>query len=86
LIDSCPICKRGNFQIIRSKKTKKRFISCSNYFSNGCTATAPIPQQGLIKNTNKICTECNWPIINVFYPTKRYGKNFCINVNCPAKN
>ncbi len=85
LIDSCPICKRGNFQIIRSKKTKKRFISCSNYFSNGCTATAPIPQQGLIKNTNKTCTECNWPIINVFYPTKRYGKNFCINVNCPAK-
>jgi hypothetical protein len=85
LIDSCPICKRGNFQIIRSKKTKKRFISCSNYFSNGCTATAPIPQQGLIKNTNKTCTECNWPIINVFYPTKRYSKNFCINVNCPAK-
>lgn len=85
LIDSCPICKRGNFQIIRSKKTKKRFISCSNYFSNGCTATAPIPQQGLIKKTNKICTECNWPIINVFYPTKKYSKNFCININCPAK-
>lgn len=85
LIDSCPVCKKGKFQIIRSKKTKKRFISCSNYFSNGCTATAPIPQQGLIKNTNKTCTECNWPIINVFYPTKRYGKNFCININCPAK-
>jgi DNA topoisomerase-1 len=86
LIDSCPVCKKGKFQIIRSKKTKKRFISCSNYFSNGCTATAPIPQQGLIKNTNKTCTECNWPIINVFYPTKRFGKNFCINSNCPAKN
>jgi len=85
LIDSCPVCKKGKFQIIRSKKTKKRFISCSNYFSNGCTATAPIPQQGLIKNTNKTCTECNWPVINVFYPSKRYGKNFCINVNCPAK-
>jgi DNA topoisomerase-1 len=85
LIDSCPVCKKGKFQIIRSKKTKKRFISCSNYFSNGCTATAPIPQQGLIKNTNKTCTECNWPIINVFYPTKRFGKNFCINSNCPAK-
>jgi DNA topoisomerase I len=85
LIDSCPICKKGKFQIIRSKKTKKRFISCSNYFLNGCNATAPLPQQGLIKNTNKSCTECNWPIINIFYPTKRYGKNFCINVNCPAK-
>ena len=86
LIDSCPVCKKGKFQIIRSKKTKKRFISCSNYFSSGCTATAPIPQQGLIKNTNKTCTECNWPIINVFFPTNRYGKNFCININCPAKN
>jgi len=86
MIGLCPICKKGRFQIIRSKKTRKRFISCSNYFSIGCTATAPIPQKGLIKNTNKTCQECSWPIINIFYPSNRYGKNYCINTNCPSKN
>ncbi|HEX2486977.1 MAG TPA: DNA topoisomerase I [Nitrososphaeraceae archaeon] len=85
LIGACPVCKKGKFQIIRSKKTKKRFISCTDYFSDGCTASAPLPQQGLIKNTSKICKECNWPILNVFYPTKRYSKNFCTNINCPTK-
>ena len=85
LLGQCPVCKKGKFQIIRSKKTKKRFISCSDYFSGGCTASAPIPQQGSIKNTNKICKECNWPILNVFYPTKRYSKNFCTNSSCPTK-
>lgn len=85
LLSACPVCQKGKFQIIRSKKTKKRFISCSNYFSNGCTASAPIPQQGSIKNTNKLCKECNWPILNVFYPIKRYSKNFCTNTNCPTK-
>ncbi|MGZ5490872.1 MAG: DNA topoisomerase I [Nitrososphaeraceae archaeon] len=85
LLGQCPVCRKGKFQIIRSKKTKKRFISCSDYFSGGCTASAPIPQQGSIKNTNKICKECNWPILNVFYPTKRYSKNFCTNSRCPTK-
>src|SRR5918995_269702 len=85
LIGACPVCQKGKFQIIRSKKTKKRFISCSGYFSDGCTASAPIPQQGSIKTTNKICKDCNWPILNVFYPTKRYSKNFCTNINCPTK-
>ena len=86
MIGLCPICKKGRFQIIRSKKTRKRFVSCSNYFSIGCRATAPIPQKGLIKNTNKTCQECSWPIINIFYPFKRYGRNSCININCPSKN
>jgi DNA topoisomerase-1 len=85
LLGACPVCQKGKFQIIRSKKTKKRFISCSNYFSDGCTASAPIPQQGSIKNINKLCKECKWPILNVFYPTKRYSKNFCTNTNCPTK-
>src|SRR5215213_5801571 len=85
LIAACPVCKKGKFQIIRSKKTKKRFISCSGYFSDGCTASAPLPQQGSIKNTNKICKDCNWPILNVFYPTRRYSKNFCTNIKCPTK-
>ena len=85
LIGACPVCQKGKFQIIRSKKTKKRFISCSGYFSDGCTASAPIPQQGSIKNSNKICKDCNWPILNVFYPTRRYSKNFCTNIKCPTK-
>ncbi len=85
LIGTCPICQKGKFQIIRSKKTKKRFIACSGYFSNSCTTSVPIPQHGSIKNLNKICKDCNWPILNVFYPTRRYSKNFCTNIKCPTK-
>ena len=34
----CPQCHLGKLMVIRSRKTKKRFIGCSNYY-NGCRAS-----------------------------------------------
>lgn len=84
LLGTCPICQKGNLQIIRSKKTRKRFISCSHYFTTGCSLTLPLPQKGFIKYNNKACSYCNWPIINIFYKP-RSMKALCININCSNK-
>ena len=85
VVGPCPLCRKGNLQIIRSRKTRKRFISCSNYFDQGCTITLPLPQKGFIKPTNKSCSYCNWSVINIFYFTSKSGKSICININCPHK-
>lgn len=82
LIGPCPICKVGVLTVIRSKRTKKRFVGCTNY-SKGCRASAPLPQRGVIKSTNKTCEECGWPIIYV-----KLGKipwKLCVNPNCVSK-
>ena len=78
----CPVCNSGNLKIILSKKTKKRFVGCSNY-NNGCRASAPIPQEGTIKRLKRICKECKWPII--YTKNKRFSWKLCVNINCPTK-
>lgn len=85
VVGPCPLCRKGNLQIIRSRKTRKRFISCSNYFNEGCSITLPLPQKGIIKSTTKSCSSCNWSVIHIFYYTLRLTKSLCININCPNK-
>ena len=81
ILGKCPQCKEGNLIIIRSKKTGKRFVGCTNY-KNGCRASSPLPQQGIIQNTGKACATCGWPIILV---RRRIPWKLCININCPSK-
>ncbi len=78
----CVVCKTGRLIMLRSRKTGKRFVGCTNY-SKGCRASAPLPQKGIIRITQKVCDHCGWPVIYV-----RLGKapwRLCVNVNCPAK-
>lgn len=78
----CPMCKEGLLVIINNKKTKKRFVGCTNY-KKGCSFVAPLPQKGIIQNTGRTCSRCGWPIVQV-----RNGKslwNLCINFECPTK-
>jgi len=84
VLGTCPTCQKGSLQIIRSKKTRKRFISCSHYFTTGCSLTLPLPQKGFIKYDNKACSHCNWPIINIFYKPSA-TKALCINIDCSNK-
>ena len=79
----CPVCKKGQLRMIKSYKTKKRFVGCSNY-SAGCKATAPLPQKGLIK-IGKACPECGWPVIGVVFARRAKQWKICINMQCPAK-
>lgn len=78
----CPVCKTGRLRMIRSFKTKKRFVGCTNY-ANGCRASAPLPQRGTIRATSRPCRLCGWPV--VYVRAGRYPWRLCVNMNCPSK-
>jgi DNA topoisomerase-1 len=83
-IGACPVCRKGQLRMIRSYKTKKRFVGCSNY-SAGCRTTAPLPQKGLIRTTGRACPECGWPIVGVVFARRAKQWRICVNMQCPAK-
>jgi putative DNA topoisomerase len=80
----CPDCKVGKLLIIRSRKTKKRFIGCSNYY-NGCRASAPLVQRGMICATKIPCKICFWPIILLRYSRKQKWVRQCVNMKCESR-
>jgi DNA topoisomerase-1 len=82
VLGSCPVCKTGSLRTIRSKKTRKRFVGCSNY-ANGCRASAPLPQKGIIK-VAKTC-RCDWPIVKVVFARRAKPWQICVNAQCPYK-
>ena len=77
----CPKCG-GNIRIIRSKKTKKRFLACDGYPK--CKLTWPLPQKGLIKITKQKCKDCGTPLIAIL-TRGRKPWIICPNPNCPSK-
>ena len=81
-LSSCPLCKKGTLNIIRSKKTHKRFIGCSRY-NKGCRASGPLPQRGPIIVTGKTCSNCGWPIVYVRFNRKSWRQ--CVNTTCISK-
>lgn len=82
-LGNCPVCKTGHLIVIRSKKTGKRFVGCTNY-KNGCKASAPLPTHGSLVNLNRKCKVCGWPMMQLRM-AKRRPWSFCVNINCPAK-
>lgn len=83
-IGKCPICSDGHLRIIKSPKTGKRFIGCSN-FAKGCKASAPLPQKGTIRVQARTCPSCKWPIVSVFLRARRTPWVLCPNVDCPSR-
>ena len=82
IIGICPVCKTGNLIIIRSRKTGKRFIGCTNY-STGCRASGPLPQRGPVKAAGKPCSRCGWPAVYVRFG--RFPRKLCVNTACRGK-
>ncbi len=81
ILGECPNCGQ-NLRIIRSKKTKKRFIGCSGY--PDCSTTFPLPQYGMIQPIGELCKSCNSPKIKVI--TKgRKPWIICPDPKCPSK-
>ena len=80
----CPQCSIGQLVIIRSPVTKKKFIGCSNY-SNGCTASSPLPQKARLRRTKKLCEICCWPLILYRYSRKQKWTEQCINIQCKTR-
>src|SRR3712207_1584481 len=53
VLGQCPLCKKGQLCIVRSRTTQKRFVGCSNY-AGGCKATAPLPQKRSEEHTSEL--------------------------------
>ncbi|MHB1908109.1 MAG: DNA topoisomerase I [Nitrososphaerales archaeon] len=86
VIGSCPKCGTGKLRIIKSPKTHKRFIGCTNY-AKGCKNSSPLPQRGAIRQTGRECPECRWPILTLSF-RRAVGKpwTICSNIACPNKS
>ncbi len=82
-LGTCPKCKTGSLVAIRSYKTKKRFIRCSNY-NSGCKTSSPLPPRGLIRTANNLCNVCGWPNI-VLIIGRRVASQKCSNFFCESK-
>ena len=80
----CPECHVGKLIVIRSRKTKKRFIGCSNYH-NGCRASSPLIQRGMICTTKISCNTCAWPIVLFRYSRKQKWSRQCCNIKCESR-
>lgn len=75
----CPKCKKGNLHVTFSKKTKRFFIGCDSY--PDCKNTYSLPPNGSIQKTDKICQECNYPMLMRLSKGKRPWI-FCWNPEC----
>jgi len=78
----CPVCKDGELRVVRSRKSGKRFVGCTRY-SEGCRASAPLPQRGAIRATPKPCSGCGWPVVYVKFGRRPW--RLCVNDRCPRK-
>jgi len=84
IVGACPVCQGGKLVILRSKKTGKRFVGCTNYFEGTCKTAFPLPQRGIVKPQSSVCKSCGWPTVRVWMKGKRPW-NLCFNPECPAK-
>ena len=80
----CPECKIGKLMVIRSNKTKKRFLGCSNYY-NGCKASSPLLQKAKLRATKIPCKTCSWPIVIFRYSRKQKWTRQCSNMKCKSR-
>jgi DNA topoisomerase-1 len=84
IVGTCPKCTDGKLLILRSKKTGKRFVGCTNYFEGKCNISFPLPQSGTAKPLDSTCKTCGFPLIRILMKGKRTWK-LCLNLDCPSK-
>jgi DNA topoisomerase-1 len=82
VVGDCPDCGTGELIILYSRKTRKRFIGCTNYFEGICTTSFPLPQKGTVKPTRSECSACHWPTVQVWIKGRRPW-TLCFNPKCP---
>ena len=65
-VGACPKCHDGKLVVLRSKKTGKRFVGCTNYFEGKCNTSYPLPQTGTVKPLADVCKSCGSPTVAVY--------------------
>ncbi|MHB8859925.1 MAG: DNA topoisomerase I [Thermoleophilia bacterium] len=81
VVGACPKCGK-QLKIIRSKKTKKRFVGCDGY--PDCDTTYPLPQMGRLIPMHVECPECHSPKVKIITRGRRPWE-LCIDPECPTK-
>lgn len=81
IVGPCPNCG-SNLKIIRAKKSRKRFVGCTNY--PDCSTSFPLPQYGEIISLGEQCDVCGSPKVKVVSGKGRPWI-LCINPKCPSK-
>jgi len=84
ILGDCPVCGTGKLIIVRSRRTGKRFVGCTNFFKHLCKTSFPLPQKGTVTPANKQCGNCGFPMIRFKLKGKR-PLIFCVNPECPGK-
>ncbi|MFW9812280.1 MAG: DNA topoisomerase I [Candidatus Thorarchaeota archaeon] len=83
-LGECPKCGDGTLRIIRSQKTGKRFVGCSNYSEGKCDQTFALPQRGDISPKDEMCPHCGHRMIQVTSGRRKWDT--CINwTECPGR-
>ena len=83
-LGKCPKCGEGTLRIIRSLKTGKRFVGCSNYSEGKCDQTFPLPQKGDLSPLDTACPYCGYPMLQVVSGRRKWET--CINwTECPGR-
>ena len=75
----CPTCKKGNLRILYNKNSHRYFVACSSYPE--CRQTYSLPPQALIKKSEKLCEDCQFPKLLSIKKGKRPWE-FCFNPQC----
>ena len=66
----CPSCGR-TLRVVKSAKTKKRFIGCSGASTGMCKFTLPLPQLGKLEPLDKFCGKCGFQLFVTRSPGRR---------------
>jgi DNA topoisomerase-1 len=83
-LGECPKCGKGTLRVIRSSKTGKRFVGCSNYSEGKCDQTFPLPQKGDLSPLDKMCEHCGYQMFQVTSGRRKWET--CINwTECPGR-
>ena len=80
----CPDCGIGQLLVIKSPRTGKRFMGCSNFYG-GCDASSPLLQRARLRATKKACGTCAWPEVIFRYSSKQKWTRQCSNIACPTR-
>lgn len=81
VLGTCPACG-ADLRVVRAKKSKKRFVGCSDYPQ--CNVTYPLPQSGNVVPTGEVCPQCSSPRVKVVNKGRRPWV-LCLDTSCPSK-
>ena len=80
ILGNCPICKSGKLQLIRSPRSGKRFIRCTNY-GKLCKSSSPALPKGTMVPSGSACPSCGWPVVTIRFDNLKEIRT-CSNYSC----